>query len=137
MPSTIVECAPQIAPFSAKQTQFPKRQNHRTLLCHKELHQYSTPPESKKQTQTNPIPRPLLRRETIQNLGPKRISPFVRGASKIEYPVSRIFERSGNPEMSGNYLTHLAAHSWLNCAKQTQSPKTQNHPNLLLRKDLQ
>jgi|SRR3990172_393089 len=37
--------------YSAKQTQFPKPQNHRNLLCHRDLRQYSAPRRPKKQTQ--------------------------------------------------------------------------------------
>jgi len=43
------------SPVYAKQTQFPKGQNQRNLLCHTDLPQYSTPPNPKKQSQTNPI----------------------------------------------------------------------------------
>ena len=46
--STTVERALQIAPFRAKQSQFPKRQNQRKHLYLKELHQYSAPLPTKK-----------------------------------------------------------------------------------------
>jgi len=42
--------------FCAKQTQSPKPQNPRNPLWHTDLHQYSAPRDSKKQTQSNPIP---------------------------------------------------------------------------------
>ena len=56
--STIVERALQITPFYAKQTQFPKNQNHYNLLYCKDLSEYSALHRPKKQTQTNPISPP-------------------------------------------------------------------------------
>src|SRR4030042_2407409 len=41
----------------AKQTQFPKPQNHHNPFYPNDLRQYSAPRDSKKQTQTNPIYR--------------------------------------------------------------------------------
>ena len=98
--------------------------------------QKNKPKQTRRRARGGPIPRPLLRSERIQNLGAKRISRFIGGASKIEHPVSRILERSGNPDMSGKHVTHLAAHSCLHYAKQTQFPQAQNHPNLLCHKEL-
>ena len=43
-------------PDCAKQTQFPKTQNQRNRLCHKNLRKKPPQPHAKKQTQTNPIP---------------------------------------------------------------------------------
>jgi len=44
------------SPVYAKQTQFPKGQNQRNLLCHTDLPQYSTPPNPQKQSQNKPNP---------------------------------------------------------------------------------
>ena len=84
----------------------------------------SAPRPKNKPNQTQ-SPRPLLRRERIQNLGAKRISRFIGPASKIENPVSRI-----------KHLPHLTTESWRYCAKQTQFPQSQNQRNPLCRKGL-
>jgi len=100
--------------YYAKQSQFPKRQNQRNLLCRKGLRKQTTPARFEK---TNPIKpnstAPLLRRERIQNLGAKRISRFIGPASKIENPVSRIQYRESSIE---NPVSRIQLHY----AKQTQ-----------------
>jgi hypothetical protein len=55
-PSTLVETPLQIAPFFAKQTQFPNPQNHHNLFYPKDLPQYSAPSNEKKQSQNKPNP---------------------------------------------------------------------------------
>ncbi len=101
--------------FYAKQTQSPKPQNQCNSLYHKGLRRKRLQPHQKKQTQSNPN---SSRRSPNRNRIPHR-------RESIEHRVSRI-----------KHLTHLAAHSWLHCAKQTQFPQPQNPLNLLYLKEL-
>ncbi len=119
LPSTLVETPLQISLFFAKQTQFQNGQYKHKYNKNKGLCQRTTNNDHQTLRKTNPIkpnpPAPLLRRERTQNLGAKRMSRFVGPASKIENPVSRI-----------KHLPHVAVHSWLHCAKQSQSQNGQN-----------
>ena len=108
----------------AKQTQFQKQQNHRNLFYPKDLHQYSAPPDTKKQTQSNPIYRGEARQrraEVGSNPNLPRQSHTRRSAER--HPASRI-------------QPNLPRIQWLFLAKQTQFPKRRNLLNLLYPKDL-
>jgi hypothetical protein len=56
--------------YCAKQTQFPKNQNHYNLLYCKDLSEYSAPHRPKKQTQTNPISPPHAIRHPTSTILP-------------------------------------------------------------------
>ncbi len=65
----------------AKQTQFPKPQNLRILLCRKNLHQYSPPPRPKKQTQfiaAKPCAKPERTQLVAAKLAAKPDPPAIR-----------------------------------------------------------
>ncbi len=95
------------SPVYAKQTQFPKGQNQRNLLCHTDLPQYSTPPNPKKQSQNKP------------NFAPPRNT-----TSDIHHPAQSTVEQSLFTIYTFSLpLVWLSAQSAPNCPQAALMPR--------------
>ena len=103
-------------PFYGKQTQSPQSPNQRNLLCHKDLPQHSAPSDSKKQTQTKPIPRAQddIRHPTYERTNPIPKTPkstqplFCKGFTTIFRSAQREKTNPNKANPSLAQATNLA-----------------------------
>jgi len=128
------------SPVYAKQTQFPKGQNQRNLLCHTDLPQYSTPPNPKKQSQNKPNPsqklelcstlskvegpnKPILPPDSPMSFYNTTISASsaVKNTPRIIHPLpiapeSSIIRALKNPNLQRKHIWPTTSHNKSNCS---------------------